>query len=332
MKRIYSWDNLKFFAMICILFLHSTIPYAEDKMHIMKYIHPFINFYPMVLFTITSGFWYKDKSFKELVLLFLWPCVLFTIINDVLGYFFYPNYFHYFKFKPGYAMWYLMALFLYSITTKYIRRHLGSAGYLLLAFFIAFIIGFIPVSNNYFEIQRISCLFPCFAYGVFLKDYTGNQLLVDKFKRRVSNIRLLSAVLFVLIIIINVIIIHYFPEIEKRGLFKAYYGLNLIAALKKWFLMFMRIVACTCLIVLVPNKEYWFTKYGARTMNVYLLHITPIFILCWGLLYNYRYEWYGLLSCFVVVPLICTLFFSKGVDKVMKKVLFEDYIKKLKKQ
>lgn len=187
MKRVWLYDDLKFFAMLCILVLHSTIPYAEDGLTIMKYIQPFINLYPMTLFTIISGYWYKNKSVKVLILQFLWPCVLFTAINGILGFFFYPHYWNYFKFKPGYAMWYLMALFIYSLFTKVIRRRLGTITYLLITLFVAFIIGCIPVSNNYFEVQRISCLFPCFAFGVVLREYAGSQLLVEKWGGTISE-------------------------------------------------------------------------------------------------------------------------------------------------
>ena len=328
MKRIYLWDNLKFFAILCIVLLHSTIPYIEDGMPLMRYVQPFINMYPMTLFTIISGFWYKDRSFKELALLFLWPCILFTIVNDLLGYFFYPNYIHYFKFKPGYAMWYLMALFLYSMATKWIRQKMGIKGYLLFAFLIAFAIGCVPISNRYFDIQRISCLFPCYAFGVFIKEYIGNQSLAEKLSERIPNIRIKCAILLTLIILCNLVIIHCFPQIQDA--FRVYYGLNLKVALEKWIMIFMRMVACTCLIVVFPDKEYWFTKYGARTINVYLLHIIPVFIICRGCLYNYRYEWWGLVACFVGVPLLCTLLFSKPVDRVMKRILFHNHMMKIK--
>ena len=112
----------------------------------------------------------------------------------------------------------------------------------------------------------------------------------------------------------------------------AYYGLNMKVALAKWMLIILRVVACICVIIIIPDKEYWFTKYGSRTMNVYLLHAIPIFTICWGCLYYYRYEWYGLLTMFVGVPLLCTLFFSSPVEKFMKKILFSDHIKSIKKQ
>ena len=326
MKRVYLYDNLKFLAMLCILVLHSTTPYAKDGLTLMKYIQPFINLYPMTLFTIISGYWYKNKSVKVLLLQFLWPCVLFTAVNGILGYFFYPNYWNTFKFKPGYAMWYLMALFIYSLFTKIIL-HWGNIPYFLVALIGACIIGCIPVSNNYFELQRISCMFPCFAFGVLLRDYVGNQSLLEKLG---GNARITCTIVLILIVVLQLAIIHYYPE--KTGAFKAYYGLNMKAAFVKWGLMLMRVGACVCVIVLMPNKEFWFTKYGSRTMNVYLLHMIPIFIICWGGLYDYRYEWFGLSSLFFFVPMLCTLFFGKQIDILMKKVLFNDYINKIKQK
>lgn len=329
MKRVYLWDNLKFIAIICVIVVHSTIPYAKDGVPLMRCIQPILILYTMTLFTIISGFWYKDRSFKELALVFLWPCLLFTIINGIFGYCFYPNYIQHFKFRPGYAMWYLMALFLYSIATKWIRQKTGMKGYLLLTFIIAFAIGCVPISNRYFEIQRISCLFPCFAFGVFLKDFSGDLSLAEKLTGRVSNIRLLCTILLVLIILMQFIYHYCFPQIQDHP-FKVYYGLNLQKALEKWIMLFLGMVGCTCLIIIFPDKEYRFTKYGSRTMNVYLLHVIPIFVICWGLLYDFRYEWYGLATLFVGVPLLCTLFFSAHVDRIMKKVLLIDVIKKIR--
>ena len=64
-ERVFLWDNLKFFSIICILFLHSTMPYNGQRMLLFKYIGQFINYYPMTLFAIISGFWFKEKSAKK---------------------------------------------------------------------------------------------------------------------------------------------------------------------------------------------------------------------------------------------------------------------------
>ena len=326
MKRVCLWDNLKFFAILCIVLLHSIMPYAMDGMPLIKYVLPFINWYPMTIFAIISGYWYKERSFKELLLLFLWPCLLFSVINNILGCCsHFPNYFTRFLFKPGYAMWYLMALFLFSMVTKWVKRWMGIKGYLVLAILIAVTIGLIPIHNRYFDIQRTSSLFPCFAYGVFLKECAEQKLLTWKDR---GVVRVLCAIIFILCVFINISIIHIKPSMHIA--MTTYYGLNLKIALAKWMMIILRVIACTCLIIVFPDKEYWFTKYGSRTMNVYLLHAIPIFTISWGCLYNYRYEWFGLLSLFVFVPLLCTLFFSTPVDQFMKKILFSDYIKLIK--
>lgn len=328
MRRVYYWDNLKFFAMLCIVLLHSTMPYAIDGVRVIKYIHPFINWYPMTLFAIISGYWYKKRSFKELLYVFLWPCFLFSIINNVIGYYsHFPDYFERFLFKPGYAMWYLMALFLFSLATNWIRKRIGITGYLILVMIFGVAVGFFPIDNRYFDIQRISSLFPCFAFGVFLRNVFENKLIIWK---QSTKVRVLCVMIIVLCILLNLVIIRIAPKMHVS--MTAYYGLNMKVALAKWMMIIMRVVACTCLIILIPDKECWFTKYGSRTMNVYLLHAIPIFTICWGCLYNYRYEWYGLLTLFVGVPLLCTLFFSSPIDRFMKKILFSDYIKSIKKQ
>lgn len=184
---------------------------------------------------------------------------------------------------------------------------------------------FFSIHNRYFDIQRISSLFPCFAFGVFLKEYVENKLLVW---RNEKSMRVLSIIIIVVCILFNLIIIRIMPKMHVA--MTAFYGLNLKVAMAKWMMIIMRVIACTCLIIIFSDKEYWFTKYGSRTMNVYLLHAIPIFTICWGCLYNYRYDWYGLLSLFVLVPLLCTLFFSTPVNRFMKIILFSDYIKSIK--
>lgn len=326
MERIYFWDNLKFFAILCIVLLHSTMPYSKDGVLLFKYIRPFINLYPMTLFALISGYWYKDRTFKELLLLYLWPCLLFSIINNVLGFnSFFPHYVEDFSFKPGYAMWYLMALFLYSILTKWMRKGVSTTTYLIVVLLFAFAIGFFPIPNRFFDIQRTSCLFPCFAFGVWIRQSVGSRLLEWKSKR---GVRVLCSSLFTLCVIFNLVIVHF--NLNVLDSFTAYYGLNLRLAFTKWIMILLRVLACMCLILLFPNKSFWFTKFGSRTMNVYLLHAIPVFLICWGCLYNHRYEWYGVMSLAIGVPLLCTFLFSTGVNELMRKVLCLDYLCKLK--
>lgn len=335
-ERVYLWDNLKFFSIICILVLHSTIPYAMDGMALMYYGQTFINLYPMTMFAIISGFWFKERSIKNLAILFLWPCVLFTIINGVLGITspHFTDYLGNFMFKAGYAMWYLLALFLFSIVLRQLNKRNNATTILIIAVAFAMTIGVLPIPNRFFDIQRISSLFPSFAFGFWLRKAVCKNSVtlpsldgVKQWGGVTISYRTLCIVILSFCILINLACYRLFPGLKGFDSFTAYYGLNIKAAGFKWFMYIIRIVACTCIILLVPNKKYWYTKYGSRTMNVYLLHMLIIFPLTWGIIYPYRNEWYGMLACFVLTPLLCTLFMSAPVDRFMKKILLTKFIK-----
>ena len=323
--RLYKWDNIKFFSILCIVLLHSTMPYAMDGSRVFRYVQPFINLYPMTMFAIISGFWYKDKTIKQLFVSLLLPCILFSIINDVIGYYsHFPKFVFNFKYKAGYAMWYLLALFIYSLFTRLVKKHFGVIWYFLVVLILAVTIGFIPVPNRYLDIQRISSLFPSYAFGVFLKEKYG-----DRLSKGCSSRKVLIICLSVIAVCVtsNLAMIHFRPDWIKYDRLVSYYGLNYHAALVKWFMCLLRVIVCVCVIICFPNKKYWYSVYGTRTLNVYLLHMIPVFLLSWGILYPFRYEWWGVISLVIVVPLLCTMFLSERVDRFMKKLLLFNTVK-----
>lgn len=67
-------------------------------------------------------------------------------------------------------MWYLLALFLYSLIIKNLRKRYNSSICLIITIIIAVVIGFLPIPNRILDIQRISRLLPCFAYGNWLRE------------------------------------------------------------------------------------------------------------------------------------------------------------------
>lgn len=291
------------------------MPYAFDGVVAIKYIQPFYNLYPMTLFAIISGFWYKNRPVRRSIALYLWPCLVFTMVNNLLGYFsYFPNFFHSFALKAGYAMWYLLALFLYNIITGF-KEKIGLIHLFALMFVFALLVGMIPIPNRILDIQRISCLYPCFLFGVLMKEKLGDRIY--KFSRKTKII-----CFAVLLVIVGInILLRTNPFIRKYDSFTEYYGLNVYAATIKWGLYLLRIIACFCLIVLCPNIKLWFTKLGSKTMNAYLLHMIPIFIFCWGLLYESRYEWYAIAISVFLIPVLCIFFMSDRVDTLMKVIL-----------
>lgn len=91
------------------------------------------------------------------------------------------------------------------------------------------------------------------------------------------SFRTCCAILFASLLLINLALYVFYPGVLKYDRFIIFYGLNEYGLFVTWGLYLIRIVASTCLIAIVPNKNYWFSKYGSRTMNAYLLHMLIIF-------------------------------------------------------
>lgn len=99
------------------------------------------------------------------------------------------------------------------------------------------------------------------------------------------------------------------------------YGLSIIGFISKWGNFILTLVMSVCVILLMPNKQYSITRYGARTMNVYMLHMSIVFPLSWYCLRPIMDEWYGFVLYIIAVPTLCTFLFSQEVDRFMKSIL-----------
>lgn len=78
---------------------------------------------------------------------------------------------------------------------------------------------------------------------------------------------------------------------------------------------------CYALIRCAPNKECRISRYGARSMNVYLLHMLLVFPLSYGVFSHLPHTplWVGLNV--TLVPLLGTLLFCDKVDGLMNRLL-----------
>ena len=112
--RLYRMDNIKCFMIMGIVVEHSLLAYGYPRN--FEFFWSIAISWIMPLFTIISGFFFKKKSVRLLVDKYLYPMLLFSAINFVVGYVFYPPY-HNGHHLMGYAMWYLWALFVFALIT-----------------------------------------------------------------------------------------------------------------------------------------------------------------------------------------------------------------------
>ena len=116
-------------------------------------------------------------------------------------------------------------------------------------------------------------------------------------------------------------IIYFFPghtiATGFNGGFGSFRGLILRIALQVTILVTGYLV-----LRIFPNKELWFTKYGTRTMNVYLLHAIIVLPFAFQVFPPFAEANWWLRILMIIVPTtLCIPLFSKRVDKLMRTLL-----------
>lgn len=185
--RLYKFDNIKILLMILVVIAHTLINsyYKGNANTFTEAVRFFCLLYTMPLFTFISGYLSRPtKDYKKLVNTLLIPCILFSIINDLIEFAFNEGY-HFSPLRPGFAMWYLFVLFIYRITLPYAQKikHL-----LPLSIIAAMLVGFIPQIGVDFSLSRLICFYPYFLLGHYLKQ--------DKYKHIILKFRPLTGGVF----------------------------------------------------------------------------------------------------------------------------------------
>lgn len=215
----------------------------------------------------------------------------------------------------AYAMYYLLALSVWYVVTPYILSKLKLERLLVGSVIVTLLFGVLPYTHL-FNFSRIVCFYPFFIAGVWLKEHYNEQLYNINRSKRILAIGSFSA-LCGIYLVANVL----HPGIVYGTGFVSGFGLSISGMLIRIFTIMMCMAMCLSLIIAVPNKEYWFTKYGSRTMNVYLLHMLIVFPICWYFTAPIHDTWYGIAINAIGVPLLCTTLFSERIDNLMRSLL-----------
>lgn len=75
------------------------------------------------------------------------------------------------------------------------------------------------------------------------------------------------------------------------------------------------------LTMLIPNKKYFFTIYGARTLSVYVLHMLIVFPLSWEVFSRLPNNTFYFFLNIVGVPLLSVFLFSNRINELANKLL-----------
>ncbi|WP_291653745.1 acyltransferase family protein [Clostridium sp.] len=265
-KRNYLLDNLKVILIFFVVFGHVIEYYIKDN-STLRIVYIFIYIFHMPLFIFISG--YLSKNFyrmkRKAIRNLLIPYIIFNMIWYTAVYIgtkramFSVLY-------PGWTLWYLLSLFFWRMTLKYLIKF----KHILLASFIAgVLVGLIPSIGSILSISRTIVFLPFFLLG-----YYATEEHLDKIKSLKREFSITGIVVFLLVAI-------YIVKnnlLDYKFLYNSYsynsLGVSLFEGIIfRIFLYFGAIIFSICVINLVPSKEQFYSRTGKATMNIYVFHI-----------------------------------------------------------
>lgn len=278
--RIYKFDTIKAIAMVNVILLHAYVSTIPGSALFKSMFLSGVLGASMFLFSVISGYmirpgrWDWGKLFRLLLIA--------VIANFAI---------HYVMIRSGYepshgyrgvafSLWYICVLIACKIVLPVFSR---PAWALCVALMISWTSFLWPFVFSYNPIARFFGFVPFFALGY----YIGNSATANRIREWLINdsknmyiyriLLILATVAFVLIRLTP--ISHSIGLIINNGHAFVNAPLRMVPVRIVSHLWFCLYVALW--IKSIPNREISITKYGKRTLAVYLLHMMPIF-LCAG--------------------------------------------------
>ncbi len=271
-KRDYLVDNLKVILIFTVVFGH-TIEYYINQSDILKGAYIYIYIFHMPLFIFISGYLSKKgiKSSKIIIKKLLIPYVFFNTVWYI-GVYIVTGENMFSLLYPGWTLWYLVSLFFWRISLKYITK----IKYIIpISFIFGLLIGLDNIGENFLSLSRTIVFLPFFLIGY----YTNEETLY-----KINKLNKLVGLSISIVFIVIAISLSKHEIINYKFLYNshAYYTNNLgtiDGILFRSILYLFSIILSIGIINLVPNNKVFYSKYGKNTMNVYLFHIYLIIVI-----------------------------------------------------
>ena len=312
MNRIYKFDTIKVICMMMVVLVHTLInSYGSVQQEMIRF--PLLC-YTMPMFTFISGYFSKPiQNLKKKVKQLLIPCIIFTLINDGIQILVNPEY-HLSLVTPGFAMWYLWALFIYRTILPYVHK---MPYIVIISFIFSWVAGFYNGINATLSMSRIICFFPYFLLGYKV----AHDSKYTKLQQYILGTNWISTVLLLIIFAVWEIFIYTHPGHTIATGFNSGYGVSKFGIVLRILLQVTIIVTGYLFIRIIPNRPLSITKYGSRTMNVYLLHATVVLPFAYKVFPPLVDASIIVAVCMILVPTsICLIFFTNKIDTLIKYV------------
>jgi fucose 4-O-acetylase-like acetyltransferase len=268
-QRDAFFDNAKYLAIVLVAMAHSWEPIKGDS-RILEAVYTVVYTFHMPAFIIISG--YFSRSFdmrpdrvKRLITGVAVPYILFEtayplfkrVVDDA------PDQ-QISLLDPWYLTWFLVALFIWRLTTpiwNLVRRPLP------LALGIAMLAIVTPNIGDDLDLQRVLQFLPYFVLGLCLKPEHFRMV-----RRR--SVRILAVPVFTVALAVGWWAV---PRMNTAWFYHRDSAQELGAPWWAGPVMVLAMFGCSmvltaCFFAWVPGRHMWFTALGAGTLYGYLLH------------------------------------------------------------
>lgn len=323
MKRNSFIDNYKAVLIILVVLTHFTGRLA-GKSDFFKTFEIFNNFFYMPAFIIISGYLSKKNNIVKLVKTLLIPYVFIQFLNILMDMFITHRSSSISLLYPKFTLWYLISLFFWRITIKYISRIKFG---LILMIVLALFAGFDENIGTFLSLSRTLYFYPYFLFGYMIIDVENLIELKNKTLFMISSLILIAIFAYLYFYaddkILNVLTGA--KDYEKLNLMTWGWLYRLICYAIGFSMSFL-------VAMVIPKKKLFFTNLGSKTMSIYVFHgLIYQFISYYLNAYQYINSTISYFIFIIIVLIIIWILSTKPFLWIMKKVSSIP-IEKLKKE
>ncbi len=311
-ERVDLLDNLKGLLIFLVVFGHS-LELFKDEYFITQVLYVFIYLFHMPAFVFVSGYLSKnvDKARQTAFTTFFLPFLLFNILWNGIAAIVTWDLDKFSFITPGWALWYLMSMFLWKISLKDLVR----IKYIVpISFIVGLGAGIFGEFNGILSLSRTLVFFPFFLIGYFTSE--------DRFFKLKKPSRFFSCGIILLALSFAIFICYFkvFPAEFLYGSdsFQTYTVPIWLGLISRALLYIIGFSFVFVLANTMTAQNTFFSKIGRNTLPIYILHT---YLLCIPIAINYFIPsmWIRLFICLVS---------AMGITYVLSRNTTERYFRK----
>lgn len=326
-KREAYYDNLKFWLITIVVIGHFVEFYMNENA-VCRWLWYYIYIFHMPLFIFVTALFLKStinrKPFRiDKILSYLIVCYFMKVTILLLKQYWFGVEQEFSIFDGEGPWWFLFVIAAY-IPITYLLRDVKKTYVFFGSIIAALIIGFDDTVFTYMTLSRLVVGYPFFYAG-----YCLDRQAIKSVCKGSGKLKRISAVLFLLASALTLALnIDIYPKIAGLSTMRnpyAYLGIDeaygAVARLLFYVLVFLMMLA---IMIIIPEKRAFYTNWGSRTLQIYVVHGYIIRILAF---YGFGYwlaNWSGRYWPLLLIlsAVLCTVLLSgKWMEKPFKKVM-----------